>query len=371
LRLGLGLLKQVKPIHSPWLAIIDHSIDIGTKKALVVLRVTLDALSQKEGAIQLSDCECIGLTVSETVNGETTAKDLETIFSRSGLPKAIIKDCDATLNKAVRLCSQSNGVTIPVIDDIGHVMATALKHQFEKKASYQQFIAKSSQGAQCLRQTDLAFLIPPRLRSKGRFQSIGKLGKWADKMLEVFAVKGRAKKGSILARLRKALPGFNSLRPFIKRFAQTANIVSEVMGILKNKGLDQTSYDQCCQLANELPKRSKVKKRLLLWLQEHREIQQQITSLPLLVSSDIIESLFGNFKHIMERSPQADMNRTTLLIPALCGSRDESTVVQALEYASQKDLKKWELTEIPYTLRKKRQTFYEENNIHKAGMLMC
>jgi hypothetical protein len=39
LRLGLGLLKQVQPISEPWLAIIDHSIDIGTKKALVVLRV--------------------------------------------------------------------------------------------------------------------------------------------------------------------------------------------------------------------------------------------------------------------------------------------------------------------------------------------
>jgi len=35
LRLGLGMLKQVTPICKPWLAIIDHSIDIGTKKALV------------------------------------------------------------------------------------------------------------------------------------------------------------------------------------------------------------------------------------------------------------------------------------------------------------------------------------------------
>ncbi|RUM94710.1 MAG: hypothetical protein DSZ28_01765 [Thiothrix sp.] len=32
LRLGLGMLKQVKPISQPWVAIIDHSIDIGTKK---------------------------------------------------------------------------------------------------------------------------------------------------------------------------------------------------------------------------------------------------------------------------------------------------------------------------------------------------
>jgi hypothetical protein len=31
LRVGLGLLKQVKPIAKPWVAIIDHSIDIGTK----------------------------------------------------------------------------------------------------------------------------------------------------------------------------------------------------------------------------------------------------------------------------------------------------------------------------------------------------
>lgn len=35
LRLGLGMLKQVKPITQPWVAILDHSIDIGTKKHLL------------------------------------------------------------------------------------------------------------------------------------------------------------------------------------------------------------------------------------------------------------------------------------------------------------------------------------------------
>jgi len=51
----LGLLKQVKPTQHDWAAIIDHSIDIGTKKALVVLRVPLDALSRRGAAIQLQD----------------------------------------------------------------------------------------------------------------------------------------------------------------------------------------------------------------------------------------------------------------------------------------------------------------------------
>ena len=81
LRLGLGMLKQVQPISKPWVAIIDHSIDIGTKKALVVLRVGMDVLSQNGQAITLKDCECIGLTVSEKVNGDTVELELGDILA--------------------------------------------------------------------------------------------------------------------------------------------------------------------------------------------------------------------------------------------------------------------------------------------------
>ena len=88
---------------------------------------------------------------------------------------------------------------MPVIEDIGHVLAGALKAQFEKSCDYIRFTALISHGAKCLRQTHWAFLMPPKLRSKGRFQSIGQLGKWGDKILDVLAVKGRAKKGSVLA----------------------------------------------------------------------------------------------------------------------------------------------------------------------------
>lgn len=45
-RVGLALLKQVAPIEKPWLAIVDHSIDIGVKQAFVVLRVPCDVLAQ-------------------------------------------------------------------------------------------------------------------------------------------------------------------------------------------------------------------------------------------------------------------------------------------------------------------------------------
>jgi len=367
LRVGLGLLRQVASTSQPWVAIIDHSIDVGTKKALVVLRVPLAALSQRGAAIQLGDCECIGLTIADTVNGETVALHLQAIFQRSGTPVAITKDCDATLHKGVRLWMDNAGVTVPMIEDIGHVLAAALKAQFEQTSDYQRFTALAAKAAKALRQTDLAFLIPPKLRSKGRFLSIGKLARWGEKMLGVLAVKGRASKGSPLAKLRAALPGFLRLRAFVATFAATAVTVSQVMEILKHQGLHRSTYGQCCQLADQLPTNSIVRHRLCAWLSRHIDIQRQLTSLPLMVSSDIIESLFGNFKHILERSPQADMNRTALLIPALCGRPDAAIRSHALVHARHADLAKWEQEHIPYTMRKKRQAFFADDQSQKAG----
>jgi len=367
LRVGLGLVRQVASISQPWVAVIDHSIDVGTKKALVVLRVPLAALSQRGAAIQLGDCECVGLTIADTVNGETVARHLQAIFQRSGTPVAITKDCDATLHKGVRLWMENARVTVPVIEDIGHVLAAALKAQFEATSQYQRFTSLAAKAAKALRQTELAFLIPPKLRTKGRFLSIGKLARWGEKMLGVLAVKGRASKDSPLAKLRAALPGFLRLRAFVATFAATAVKVSQVMEILKHQGLHRSTYQQCCQLAEQLPANSMVRHRLHAWLNRHIDIQSQLTSLPLLVSSDIVESLFGNFKHILERSPQADMNRTALLIPALCGRPDAATLSNALVLARHADLAKWEQEHIPYTMRKKRQAFFADHQSQKAG----
>jgi hypothetical protein len=291
LRVGLGLLRQVAPIDEPWMAIIDHSIDVGTKKALVVLRVPLAALALRGAAIRLEDCQCIGLTIAETVNGETLAQQLTGIFSRAGLPAAITKDCDATLNKGVRLWMEQVQTTLPVIEDIGHVMASALKAQFEQTDHYKRFTT----------------------------------------------------------------------------FATTAVTVSQLLETLKHNGLDPSTDAQCRQLAEYLPANSLVRHRLRTWLDHHSAIQHQLTCLPLIVSSDIIESLFGNFKYLLERSPQADMNRTVLLIPALCGYLDPAILAKALALASHGDLVAWEKKNIPYTLRKKRTAFFADDQSQKPG----
>jgi hypothetical protein len=361
------LLNQVKQQSLPWVAIIDHSIDIGTKKALVVLRVNRDILGKKGKAIQLEDCECIGLKISEKVNGESIALELEAIFEQAGTPTAIIKDCDHTLQKGVRLYTEKKKITIPVIEDLGHVIAGALKAQYKNSEGYKAFTEMAGQGAKRLRQTELAFLIPPKLRAKGRFQSIGTLGKWGDKMLSALAYRGRAQKGSALDKLRQALPGFGQHKNFIRSFAKTAKVTSNIMEQLKNKGLNKQTYEQCLILLKELPRRSTIKKRLVTWLERHLTIQEKIEAKSLLISSDIIESLFGKFKHVIERSSHADMNRSTLLIPAFCGIHNEQELTDVLTKTRHKDLKSWEDKNIPYTMRRKRQAFFNSGDSQKLG----
>ena len=62
------------------------------------------------------------------------------------------------------------------------------------------------------------------------------------------------------------------------------------------------------------------------------------------------------------------MNRTVLLIPALCGKRNGTVVTQALHLASHIDLEAWEKEHIPYTVRKKRLEFFKERGSQNMGI---
>ena len=265
--------------------------------------------------------------------------------------------------KGVKQYNKSlSGKKIAIVDDIGHVLANSLKAQFEDTRSYKGFLELINKGSARLRQTSLAFLVPPKLRTKGRFQSISKLAQWGEKILDILQERGRSQEGSVLEKLRAAMPKFSRMRPFIERFAMTTVVINEVSSVLKNEGINQSTYRECRVLAETLPARSKVRKRLLKWLKRHISIQCRlgIKQTPLLVSSDIIECVFGKFKYIIDRSPISDINRTALVIPALCGGTvSEQCVLDAFKNTKHEDIRKWEDKNISHTLRKNRKAFFD------------
>ncbi|MEK7994278.1 MAG: hypothetical protein AAB403_10795 [Planctomycetota bacterium] len=361
LRLGLCRLKAVSRQAQRWIAIVDCSIDVGVQKALVVLRVNLDALAKREGALTLADVQCVGLKIGSTWNGETVQRTLTEIFERAGKPDGILKDGGTDLNKGVTLWREENSAkqTWPIAD-IGHVIANALKAEFSGLKAFEQFLEVVSRGSSRIRQTVLAILMPPKIRTKGRFQSISRVADWAEKMLEMISGAGRAPEQSVTTRLRRAFEGLSAQRAFIERLQMECRIASQVMALLKNQGLNQATYRKAKELIRPLPERSVLKVRVEEWLDRHLRIQSRLGmgQQALAVSSDIIESLFGKFKITLQRSPLAEMTSMVLALPALCGTVGAVDVQAALQQVSHQDLQTWTKANIPPTMQQfRRQTF--------------
>jgi hypothetical protein len=361
LRIGVDRLEAVQTQSERWIAIMDCSIDIGVQKALVVLRVNLDALCERQGALTLEDVQCIGIQIGPIWNGETVKKALRGIFKKAGKPAAILKDGGTDLNKGVGLWREEDGAKQTwVIDDIGHVVANALKAEFSGLKAFEQFLDVVSRGSSRIRQTVLAILIPPKVRTKGRFQSISRVATWAEKMLEMISGSGRAAEESVTTRLRRAFEGLSSQRLFIERLSFECRIASQVMELLKNHGLNQATYRKTKELIEQLPERSMVRTRVQNWLDRHLRIQSRLGmgQQALAVSSDIIESLFGKFKITVQRCPLAEMTSMILTIPALCGTLTARDVEQALHRVSHQDLQAWTKVHVPPTmLQFRRKTF--------------
>ena len=368
--MGLGLLSRVSSIIEPWIAIVDFSFDKGMTKILLILRVKLRVLGEKGAALSAEDCECIGLHIGNNWKGADVHKALTKTFAQSGRPTAILKDQGSDLGLGVRLLNRS-GSKIQIIDDITHVVANALKKDFGKRKIFSKFMEAVSAGAERLRQTSYSAFIPPSLRKKGRFQSIARLISWAQDLIPFFEGQGRHARGSLKEKLFKAFPRFLLFKTFINEFFNTTAVTDEFQKILKHEGLNQRVYQDAKKILERLPNKSKTRIILQKWLRKHIRVQclLGIAQTPLPVSSDIIESLFGKFKILIQKHPRSDLNRMALAIPTICGRRSEDDLSEALDSISHKTLKHWELQNIPMTHRRARKlTFFNNNHVQKLGI---
>lgn len=361
LRVGLSRLRRVVPLlEEAWIAVIDASIDVGVKKVLVVLRVRLAALAQRGGALTLADAECIGIEVSESWTGKTVAAALGRIFDAAGKPLAILKDQGGDLALGVKLWKEAHeAASVKTVDDVGHAFANALKAMFASLKAFQRMLVAVASGAAKLRQSELAALTPPKIRTKGRFQSISRVVEWSERILDIIGGSGRAEEGSLTARLRAFFPGFGVHRPILERLARCTKIINEALEILKDGGLDNNTYEAAKARLKELPWHCVARPRVLDWLERQMQTYRDLAvtgSMP--VSSDIIETLFGKFKSVLARNPKAEFNRIVLAIPCLCGKLDEAIVYQGLGEVTHRELRDWEAQNVIDTqCRQRRQLF--------------
>jgi hypothetical protein len=139
LRLGLHCLQQAQcQLDEKWVCIADFTIQIGAKKALIVLRVPVSALSQGK-ALTLNQVDVIGLSLGETWNAERVKTYLQSLFDLCGWPSHVVSDCGPDIKKGIADALLEAPNRANWISDVTHFVANALKHYDAKLSLFEQF----------------------------------------------------------------------------------------------------------------------------------------------------------------------------------------------------------------------------------------
>ncbi len=247
-----------------------------------------------------------------------------------GRPVGFLKEGGTDLAKAVKLLGE-RGFPSPSIDDLSHVIANFLKHEYGNHPLFDTFLSACGKASQKLKQTLLACLAPPKVSSKARFMNLHRLVLWAERLLKHSRV-GRARQGSLLAKLRASLDQLPCCKAFISRFLRDATPLLESEKLLKLKGLSTETSKACEALIEVIPACSPVRIGFTNWTKQQLKVAETLglaeTGLP--ISSDPIESLFGVAKR-QGVGETKDANRIAARLPALCGQLTEQDAQRVLE----------------------------------------
>ena len=309
--------------------ILDASIGLGRGKILTVLALDIKHHLLNKVAPALDNVQCVAVSVANSWTGETIADLLQKTIASIGTPVAYLKDGGTDLGKSVRLLDE-RGYSSLCIDDISHFIANLLKHEYKNHPQFELFIQACGKVSKRFKQSILACLAPPKVSTKARFMNIHQLVKWASLILR-HSPKGRAKKNSLLEKLRAGFEQLPECKQFIKQFLLDVEPLIECQKILKTKGLSLDSFNECQLIIKQIPSES-IRLGFDSWLNAHlikaKSLGLEIIGMP--VCSDIIESLFGVAKQ-HGTGKIKDANRIAQRIPVMCGKLTKQDAQNVLD----------------------------------------
>jgi hypothetical protein len=324
-----GLPWEAAPFTNGLIWIIDISIGLGCGKILTVLALDAHHHQLESGAPTLHHVRCMGVAVAVCWNGDTLADFLKRLIAVMGRPAAYLKDGGSDLHRAAALLEEQD-IGSPCIDDVSHAAANMLKRIYQHHPAFERFLSACGQVSSQLKQTLLACLAPPTVRTKARFMNVHRLFTWAERVLKL-SPPGGARSGSMLDKLRAAMGELPECKALIKRFQGDAGGLLACQEILKNKGLSPATLAQCEPLIEAMPTaalRVEFAAYLAYELQSAATLGLEQVGLP--ISSDSIESLFGVAKRHGAGETQ-DADRMALRLAAFCGRPTREEAEQVLE----------------------------------------
>lgn len=375
LRLGLFVLQRFVPARNDWIFILDHTIQIGVQKCLLILGVPVSQLVRSQNdpknpqavtaALRHHDVVVLELRVLASCTGEEVAACLSGVAQRVGTPRQLVSDHGSDVARGIRLFRQENPEVVDTYD-VTHRLALFLKEELEEDSGWRSFVSQCTSTMLALQQTPGAFLRPPAPRTRARYLNLERHLDWA---LHVLAWSDQmdgdelaglldGNESEARAWVKAKLGWLQERRAEVESYAQLREVITRTQEEVKVGGLNQQTAERVWQRLGPEVTGAARWRPLLAKLRAY--LNEEAGKVPVgqtwLGTSDAIESLFGEYKWLLEKSSSAEIGSSVLLLPLLTVELAPELIHEGLQAVGVDTLRAWQQEQLGRsTLSKIRQ----------------
>ena len=373
LRLGHAVRTAALAEADDWAWLVDHSVQVGKAKVLVILGIRLADLPPPGQCLRHQDLELIELLPAESWTRAQVDQALEKAVGRTGKPpRAIVDDHAVDLSGGGALFQERHPGTVEVYDT-KHKAACLLKGRLEKLPRWQDFQRQLAQARCAVQQTELAFLAPPAPKPKARFMNLGPQLEWGGRVAAIL----RRPPPSVLgaaspARLQEKLGWVGGFEADLAEWSQWQRVADAAVEVVNTQGIGR---GVARLLAERFPRRRTpgappadgqgealcgsargLAAELLRFVRSQERQAKPGERFP--GSTEVLESCFGKFKHLEKQQSRGGFTQLLLGFGALLADLTTAAVRQAMQASRTADVRAWAASNLGTTVFAQRKLAY-------------
>lgn len=342
LRLGLHELLRPKDKADDWVFIVDHTLQLGTLKCLLIVGIRLSAWERLTRPLAHHDLTMIALEPVEKSDGEKVDQQLEAATEQVGVPLAILSDHGSDIvNGAAKFLEKHPRTRL--LTDIAHKAALVLKQELLADPRWDAFVKHCGQSQPKVKQTELGHLAPPTQKVKGRYMNLGPLIGWGAKMLRLVDTPEALRPcGMNLTRLEEKFGWIRDFRAALVDWNDLHATKDAVLDYARVEGYHAeaaTELRQRLERVARTPPGQRMANAMVAFVEEQSQGAKPGESLP--ASSEILESLIGKGKRMQGQHSRGGFTKMILGMAASVVQITQDHVRAALETVRHADMLTW------------------------------
>jgi hypothetical protein len=362
LRLGHATLAAGKARADDWAWLIDHSVQIGQDKCLVILGIRLSALPERGQSLRHEDMDLIELMPAKSWTRIEVDQALEKAVERTGsVPRVIVDDHGVDVNGGVKLFQQRHKQTVAIYD-AKHKAACLMKGRLEKNPRWRAFQTRLGQTRCAVQQTELAFLTPPAPKPKARFMNLERQLAWGKRVLAILRAPAKLHSSASVtpARLKEKFGWVEAFADDLTEWSQWQQVVGVVVPLVNcqgiYRGVTQLLTRQLAQMDALGDSAKQLAAELTGFVRSQERLAKPGERFP--GSTEVLESCFGKLKQLEKQQSRGGFTQLLLGFGSMLAKLVPETVRDALQTSRTADIKAWATERLGVTLFAQRKLAY-------------